>query len=220
MNLLHAIHEPKGDGPHPTILALHGWGANALDLLALAPHLAGGRFLVLCPQGPVTVPVPPGVDGFGWFPLTAGSRPDPAAFERAVEALRVFIDAAVPRYPVARDKFALLGFSQGGMMANALALHLRPRLAALASLSSWFPAALAESLGNPSLDHLPALIQHGTRDPLIDVALARESVELLRRLQASVVYREYDMAHEISGPSLLDLSRFLEEKVLSPIVRV
>ena len=37
MHLIHAIFEPPGDGPHPTILALHGRGANALDLLGLAP---------------------------------------------------------------------------------------------------------------------------------------------------------------------------------------
>ena len=51
MDLVHTIYEPPGDGPHPTLLVLHGWGANALDLLGLAPHLAAGRFLVLCPAG-------------------------------------------------------------------------------------------------------------------------------------------------------------------------
>ena len=42
MHLIHALFEPPGDGPHPTILALHGRGANALDLLGLAPYLCGG----------------------------------------------------------------------------------------------------------------------------------------------------------------------------------
>ena len=37
MHLLHTAYEPAGDGPHPTIVALHGWGANGMDLLALAP---------------------------------------------------------------------------------------------------------------------------------------------------------------------------------------
>ena len=45
MHLIHAIFEPRGDGPHPTILALHGRGANALDLLGLAPYLGGGASL-------------------------------------------------------------------------------------------------------------------------------------------------------------------------------
>ena len=72
MNLMHAAHVPAGDGPFPTILALHGWGASAHDLLGLAPYLHGGEALVLCPQGPVAVPIGPGINGWGWFPLTGG----------------------------------------------------------------------------------------------------------------------------------------------------
>ena len=37
MDLLYTAHVPPGDGPFPTILALHGWGASGHDLLGLAP---------------------------------------------------------------------------------------------------------------------------------------------------------------------------------------
>ena len=37
MELLYTAHVPSGEGPFPTILALHGWGASAHDLLGLAP---------------------------------------------------------------------------------------------------------------------------------------------------------------------------------------
>ena len=97
MNLIHAIYEPAADGPHPTIIALHGWGANALDLLGLAPHLLGGCFLVLCPQGPEALTIEPGVTGYGWFPMTAGAPPDLKAFTRAQESLLAFVDAAARR---------------------------------------------------------------------------------------------------------------------------
>ena len=78
MKLLHAAHVPEGDGPFPTIIALHGWGANALDLLGLAPILHGGRALVLCPQGPLGLADPQSriVIGHGWYPITrAAGRP-------------------------------------------------------------------------------------------------------------------------------------------------
>ena len=42
MQLVHTVYEPAGDGPHPAIVALHGWGANAMDLLGLAPYLVNG----------------------------------------------------------------------------------------------------------------------------------------------------------------------------------
>lgn len=62
------------------------------------------------------------------------------------------------------------------------------------------------------------LIQHGSQDPLVDVGRARQSVETLRDLRVPVTYREYDMGHELNAHSLGDLSAWLQEKVLSPIV--
>jgi phospholipase/carboxylesterase len=220
MDLVHAAYEPDGEGPHPTLLALHGWGANALDLLGLAPLVAGGRFLVLCPQGPVTTPIAPNVNGHGWFPITMDAPPDPVAFERGLQAITVFLAAVRDRYPVAPDKLALLGFSQGGVMAYALALREPGGFAAVAALSTWLPPHLARGAAPDALRGIPVLVQHGTQDPLIDVARGRESVETLRALGANVVYREYGMGHEISPAGLGELSRFLQEKVVSPIFRV
>lgn len=216
MDLIHAAYEPAGVGPHPTLLALHGWGANALDLLGLAPHLGDGRLLVLCPQGPLAVPVGPGMEGHGWFPITMGAPPDAVAFARAVDALDGFIAAAQRRYPIAGDRLAVLGFSQGGVMAYALALRHGRALAAVAALSTWFAPGLS---GGASLAGLPVLVQHGTRDELIDVSRGRESVEALRAAGADVRYREYEMGHEISAPSLRDLAGFLGEQLLPRIVR-
>ena len=218
MNLLHTIYEPTGDGPHPTVLALHGWGANAMDLLGLAPYLAGGRFLVLCPQGPVEVPLGPGVAGYGWFPLTAGAPPDPGAFTAGLNGIRDFLAAAERRYPIDPRKLVILGFSQGGVMAYALALAEPERFAGLAALSSWLPQSLADQLPPARREQLTTLVQHGSNDELIPIERARESVEILRRLGVPLSYREFDMGHEINGPSLRNLIDWLQEKVLSPII--
>jgi phospholipase/carboxylesterase len=112
----------------------------------------------------------------------------------------------------------MLGFSQGGVLAYALALAEPERFAGLVALSSWFPAPLAQTLPQRDPQRLPTLVQHGTRDELIDISRGRESVENLRRLQVPVTYREYDIGHEISAESLADLSEWLQEKILSPIV--
>src|SRR5262249_20370459 len=117
MDLLHTAHVPAGEGPFPTILALHGWGASAHHLLGLAPVLLGGEALVLCPQGPVAFQVGPGMAGYGWFPIVSGRPPDAAEFAKGADALRAFLDAALHAYPVDPRKLVVLGFSQGGVMA-------------------------------------------------------------------------------------------------------
>lgn len=222
MDLAHTLYEPDGDGPHPTIIALHGWGASAFDLLGLAPYLGGGRFQVICPQGPLEVPLgATGAVGFGWFPLSAVQPAVEGPIEAAAARLERFLDAALARYAVDPRKLVLLGFSQGGVLAYRIALAAPRRFAGLAALSSWLPPQMLSSL--PAVegrDELPTLVQHGTADEIIAVARAQQSFEALRTLRVPAVYREYDMGHEINAASLTDLSRWLDDKVRSPIVLV
>lgn len=218
MDLVHAAFEPVGDGPHPTILAMHGWGSNALDLMSLAPYIARGRCLMLCPQGPVEVEIG-AVNGYGWYELRMGAPPDMEAMGRAANRLMRFVEAAIECYPVDRRKLVVMGFSQGGVMAYNLAVRHPDRFAALAALSTWFPEELAEHAGNrDALAQLPTMVQHGRADDMIDIGKARQSVERLRALKLPLTYREYECAHEITVDAIRDLSTFLMEKVIQPVI--
>ena len=218
MDLIHTVWEPAGEGPYPTIIAMHGWGANALDLIGLAPYVADGRFMIIAPQGPLEVPIGP-TRGYGWFPIRMGSPPDRDAIEESVAAASRFVDAAIERYPVDRRKLVMLGFSQGGVMAYRLALANPARYAGLVALSTWFSPELRDAITDrEAIERLPTMVQHGRADDMIEIARARSSVEILRELHVPLVYREYDCGHEIAAEGLQDLSDFLTNKVLSPIV--
>jgi phospholipase/carboxylesterase len=219
MELLHTAHVPAGDGPFPTIIALHGWGASAHDLIGLAPIFDGGRSLVLCPQGPLAFQAGPGQIGYSWFPLKNGGPTDPAEVRKGVEALQHFIDAALAVYPVDRRKRVVLGFSQGGVIAYALALRDPGAYAGLVALSSWLPDAMAESIpAHPELANLQTLVIHGTRDGMISVDRARESRDALAKLGVPASYREFEMGHEISPEALRQIISWLDEKVLHPVL--
>jgi phospholipase/carboxylesterase len=219
MRLVHAAYEPPGDGPFPTIFAMHGWGSSAMDLLGLAPFVADGRFLVICPQGPHEVEIG-AVNGYGWYQMRPGGRPDEEKVGQAVEQLRMFIDEASSRYPVDKRKIVVLGFSQGGMMAYNLAMRWPEKFAALVGIGTAFPEYLVELVSNhEAIQQLPTMVQHGRADPMLEIARARKSVEMLRSLKVPVIFREYDCGHEVSADGVRDLSRFLLEKVVEPIIR-
>ncbi len=209
MHLTHAIREPAGAGPFPTLFAFHGFGSNALDLLGLAPHLRRGNLLVIAPEGPEPVPLGP-TEGHGWFPLTGGT-PRPAEVARGIAAARDFVEAALARYPIDRSRVGLLGFSQGGVIAYALALASPDRYRCLAALSSWLPAELAGAARPADRSRLSALVQHGLRDEMIGVERCRESAERLRSLGVAVRYLEYEMGHEVGPRSLADLDAWIAE---------
>jgi phospholipase/carboxylesterase len=219
VELIHTIYEPSGSGPHPTLLTLHGRGANAFDLLGLAPHLCEGKFLVICPQGPLVTPIGPGSNGYAWYPMSLGGPPDISAMLSSQKYLKIFLDQCIQRYAIDTKKLVALGFSQGGVMAYSLALAQPQRFAALAVLSSWLPEELVPKLTvGEDVCSMPTLVQHGAQDPLIEIARARDSVERLRKLNVPLTYKEYEMGHEITPRSLSDLSAWLQEKVLNPIV--
>src|SRR5712691_5778581 len=220
MRLVHAAYEPPGDGPFPTIFAMHGWRSNAMDLLCLAPFVADGRFLVICPQGPHEVEIG-AVNGYGWYQMRLGSQPDEEKVGPAVQQLLTFIDEACVRYPIDRGKVVALGFSQGGMMAYNLAMQWPEKFAALVGIGTAFPEYLVDLVANhEAIQHLPTMVQHGRADPMLEIARARKSVETLRSLKVPVTFREYDGGHEVTADGVRDLSTFLIEKVAEPIVRI
>jgi len=216
MRLIHAVYEPAGVGPHPTLIAMHGYGANALDLLGLAPYIADGRFMVICPQGPMEVPIGP-TRGYAWFPIRMGSTPDREAIEDAGRAATEFLNTALQKYPVDRKKLVVLGFSQGGMMAYRLAVRNPSKFAAVVAIATFFPAELKAEAREPEfLEKLPTLVQHGRADDMIEITRARASVETLKSLKIPLTFREYDCGHEITAETLKDLSDFLTTTVLEP----
>jgi phospholipase/carboxylesterase len=212
MDLLHTVHVPAGRGPFPTILALHGWGASAHDLIGLAPRIQRGEVLFLCPQGPVVLEPAEGQRAFGWFPLTGGGEVDFAAIVAARGVLEAFLEDALELYPIDPRRLVALGFSQGGVMAYDLALGRPERFAALVALSSWLPEAVLEGLPeSEARAALPTLLMHGSQDPMISIENAQAARSRLGELGIEAAWGEYEMGHEISPQALRDLLGWLAQ---------
>ena len=219
MTLIHAVAHPGGDGATepdrlPTLIALHGYGANAQDLLGLHPHLAGGRLLMICPQAPIQVE--PGFHGFSWNRLSSpGGASDPAAIEGAADLVRDFVDFALDAYPADPERVVLLGFSQGGSMAYRCAFREPARFAGLAALSTRLPPEVfADEPPSAAAAALPLLIQHGAADPTVGADGGRAARDRLQSLGLAPDYHEYPMGHEIGAASAGDLSVWLERVLL------
>lgn len=207
--LIHTVAHPGGDGALPTLIALHGFGAHAQDLLGLQPSICDGRLLMLCPQAPHTIEA--GNPGYSWSGTPPGSGGSAEGIAAAAEGVLAFIEAATAHYPIDPERIALLGFSQGGMVATRVALAAPGRFAGLALLSTH---TAERSVGTlvpvAGAERLPVLVQHGEHDQQIAVEEGHETVERLRALGLDPVYHEYAMGHEINGRSVLALSAWLE----------
>jgi phospholipase/carboxylesterase len=157
------------------VVLLHGYGANGDDLIALAhgwrSRLPGAAFVA--PNAPQSIPGMMGA--LQWFPLTLR---DPSEYWRGVVAaapgLDRFIAQELARLGVAAERLALVGFSQGSMLALHAGLRRAVAPAAVVAYSGLLagPDRLGEIESRP-----PVLLVHGEADDLIPVEalhLARE----------------------------------------------
>ncbi|MCK9487103.1 MAG: alpha/beta hydrolase-fold protein [Dehalococcoidia bacterium] len=218
MSTVHTVFHPGTPGPDPlpTVVAIHGHGANGFDLLGLGPYLAAGRVLLLCPEAEFVLQ--PGLLSYTWFESAPPQRRTEREFERVTAILDEFIVEAVPRYGGDPDRTVLMGFSQGGTLAYRLGLAAPARFRGVAALSTWLPEEAEARAERSGLAALPLLVQHGLDDTMIDVERARDSRDRLHTLGAQVDYREYPMAHEIRPESMRDLSAWLERVLELPEV--
>ena len=160
----------SGEAATSLVILLHGYGSNGDDLIGLVPYwqgaLPGAAFV--SPNAPEICPGAP--DGYQWWGISSldrGARAAGAA--RAAPTLDAFIDAELARHGLTEANLALVGFSQGTMMA----LHVGPRRAAALAGIVGFSGMIADEAGlegEGSRTRPPVLLVHGDADPMIPVA--------------------------------------------------
>jgi len=148
------------------VVFLHGYGADGNDLIDIArlwaPHLPGTAFV--SPHAPQ--PCEESASGRQWFPL-AGVDPGKLrdGVQSAAPVLDAFLDAELQRHGLADDRLALVGFSQGTMMALHVAPRRAHRIAGVVGYSGLLPGP--EFLAAEIRQRPPILLIHGDADPLI-----------------------------------------------------
>jgi len=165
----------SGGAARQLVVLLHGVGADGNDLIGLAPALAG--FLpdaaFVAPNAPEPCDMAP--FGYQWFSLQDRS---PEALLRGVRTaapvLDGFLDAELERHGLDDRRLALVGFSQGTMMA----LHVAPRRpAAMAAVLGYSGALVgAATLATEAVSKPPMLLIHGDADEIVPVAALAAAV--------------------------------------------
>lgn len=195
----------SGGKARQLVVLLHGFGADGEDLIGLAPHLqpALPDALFISPNGPQ----PCTMAGFGrqWFPLTNFSNEERLAGARtAAPILNEFLDAELEKAGLTDESLALIGFSQGCMMALHVGLRRPSPCAGIigysGALAGVGPVLEAELTSRP-----PVLLVHGDADPVVPVAALKQAVEGLNAVQVPVHWHvEKGLPHSI-GPEGLGL---------------
>ncbi len=196
------------------VVFLHGYGADGSDLIALAKQwqalLPDAAFV--SPHAPEPCVQSPG--GRQWFPLTMR---DPSerwiGVNKAAPGLDAFLDAELQRHGLDDSKLALVGFSQGTMLALHVGLRRARRPAAILGYSGELvgPEHLAEAAARKSgARPPPILLIHGSEDDLISPEALFLSCEELARAEIPCQWHFCaGLGHGIDGAGLTHGGLFL-----------
>ncbi|PKP78594.1 MAG: phospholipase [Alphaproteobacteria bacterium HGW-Alphaproteobacteria-3] len=205
---LSALRRPAQSGKAEWLVVfLHGYGSSGADLMSFAgywqPSMPDVAFVA--PDGPT----PTKDGGFQWI----GKRPagDPKLYEDAVAAapqLHAFIDAELFLENLDASRLALVGFSQGTVMA--LHLGLRRAVAPAAVLGYSGGLAGADKLKEEIVSKPPVMLVHGEQDALAPLYGMMTSVKALS--EAGVACQGIPipgLGHAVDANALIYGARFL-----------
>ncbi|WP_422060814.1 alpha/beta hydrolase [Sphingopyxis sp.] len=198
-----SIQPRSGGAPRKIVLLLHGFGSSGTDMISLAPQWqeALPDTLFLAPHAPQRCNMMGA--GYQWWGLS-GFAPSAlaAGTASAAPAIDAFIDRKLDQYGLTEADLALVGFSQGTMMALHIGLRRQRPVAAVVGYSGMLTGTLG--LGHDKgANSPPVLLVHGTADPVVPIAALHMSESELKRLGVDVTtHISYGVGHSVDPVGL------------------
>jgi phospholipase/carboxylesterase len=190
--------EPRSGAARQLVVFLHGYGADGNDLIEIGRAWQG-----LLPQAAFVSPHAPEPCGQApvgrqWFSLTFRDPNERwIGANHAAPVLQGFLDAELARRQLPASALALVGFSQGTMMALHVGLRRATPPLAIVGYSGLLvvpPDANPDTLAPEIKSRPPVLLIHGDQDDLIPAQALFHASSGLASLGVPV---EWHMSHGI-----------------------
>jgi len=205
---------PRSGTARQLVVFLHGYGADGNDLIEI-----GRAWQPLLPQAAFVSPHAPEPCGLApvgrqWFALTFRDPNERwVGVNKAAPVLERFIDAELARHRLPASALALVGFSQGTMMALHVGLRRNAPPAAIVGYSGLLvlpPQGSPESVAAEIRSRPPVLLVHGEQDELIPPQALFQATQGLAALGVSVQWHlSAGIGHGIDPEGLRHGGEFL-----------
>lgn len=176
------------------IILLHGRGADARDIISLAPYFADDTFYIAAPEATRN----------SWYPhsfLVPVEQNEPW-LSSAIDTVKKLLDSIAEKIPT--ENIYLMGFSQGACLSLETAARYPARYGGVAA----FTGGLIGEKADPSrytgdFHRTSIFIGNSDCDPHIPESRTAESAKILQNMNANVIYKVYpDMPHTINDDEI------------------
>jgi phospholipase/carboxylesterase len=195
--------------PARLLLLIHGLTGDEDSMWVFARNLPSSYWMI-APRAPYSAEP----SGYSWreqFDSSQFGRPTIEQLRPGAEALIRLVDEYSASAGIDASTFDLMGFSQGAAMCNVLAFLHPQRIRKTGILAGFVPGGLDELVPQRPLLGKPFFVTHGTKDDMVSIERARESVAVLEQAGAHVTYCEDEVGHKVSVTCLRALKDFLTD---------
>ncbi len=190
--------------PKQAIILCHGYGGDGKDISTLAIHWQ--RFLpdaiFLCPNAPEVCAINP--QGFQWFDLQ--SDKNEKILENSLLAekkLDIFLDQITDKHILKYENLALVGFSQGSMMAIQVSLKKKEKINCVIGYSG---KIINQKYLSKNINSKPKMfLMHGANDTIVPPTNLLEAKEYLNNHGLKVktkLFKNCEHSIPVEGTSL------------------
>src|ERR1700730_13489459 len=207
---------PRSGPAQQLVVLLHGYGADGNDLIEI-----GRAWQQILPQAAFVSPHAPEPCGEApvgrqWFALTFRDPNERwIGVNKAAPLRERFLEAELARHKLPPSALALVGFSQGTMMALHVGLRRATAPAAIVGYSGLlvFPPGQAADAVAPEISaRPPVLLVHGDQDALIPAQALFQATESWAALGIPVEWHlSQGVGHGIDAEGLRHGGEFLKQ---------
>ena len=184
------------------LLLLHGHLGNENVMWVLANPLPSDYY-ILAPRAPIQL----GENQYSWHKITP-QWPDIDHYGQLVNELLSHVRTWEQENDLYFSNFDVMGFSQGAVMAYALALLHPEKIGRIAALAGFIPSSWKKRINDPPIKQKQFFVAHGAKDDIVPIKKAHETADWLGANGASVTFCEADIGHKISANCFNGLGEF------------
>lgn len=204
---------PKAPSENPvTLVVLHGYGTNELDLVPIAEQL-DPRFRIVSLQAPIEL----GYGSHAWYHLVqlpSGLAPDDYSRHESEEMLVQGLAEIIRKEGGDPNNIMLMGFSQGAAVIYSLLTTYNLdqyglKVSAAIAMSGYIPRDVVAAVAEKDFAGLPMFLSHGEFDDLIPGQALHEAEELFTKAGAVITAKMYDCGHGVLPETVADIKTWL-----------
>lgn len=184
----------SSDSPNRLLLLLHGHLGNEYVMWILTRSIPSS-YALLAPRAPIQM----GPDQYSWHAIQPQWPDLRDSYQKLTEDLLRRVDAWAREHTPDVERYDVMGFSLGAVMAYALSFLVPEKIGKVAAIAGFIPQPWQRELEDVDLNGRSYFIAHGTQDEIIPLARAQQAESLLKGKGAEVQFCSAETGHKLGA---------------------